>query len=381
MKLFFISLSSVFLLGSLSSFAQTNVDTTLRRITTPVPFLNFSPDARGAAMGDAGAAASPDANATYWNAAKLAYAEKDFGAAVSYTPWLRNLTDDMFLAYLTGYMKVGKGQAIAASLNYFNNGEIDLRNSQGTSNGTFVAQELAFAGTYSRQLSRNFSMGISLKYIYSNLSGNAIINNASAKPGQTAAGDISAYYKKDFLDEETGRSLTWSWGAVISNLGGKLSYGSAYSNFLPTNLRIGTGLSYSGDGRNRFNLLLDANKLMVPTPPYDANKSNLSGVFGSFSDAPDGFSEELKEITVSVGAEYVYNKAFAFRAGYFGESKMKGNRKYFTAGLGAKFQEKYAADFAYLIPVTQGSPLAQTLRITLSLNINKKTPVADDSDN
>lgn len=379
MKLFFISLSSALLIGSFDSFGQ---DTLSRIPTTPVAFLNFTPDARGAAMGEAGVAGSSDANATFWNAAKLAYAEKDFGGSISYTPWLRNLTDDMFLAYLTGYYKVGKGQAVAASLNYFNNGEIDLRDQNGGLIDQIVAQEFAFAGTYSRQLSRNFSMGITLRYIHSNLANDAVINNASTKPGKTAAGDISAYYKKDFLDEETGRKLTWSWGAVISNLGGKLSYGTSYTNFIPTNFKLGTGISYTADGKNVINFLLDANKLMVPTPPYDKDLANLKGVFGSFSDAPDGFSEELKEITLSAGAEYVYNNAFSFRAGYYNQSKMKGNQKYFTAGLGAKFQEKYSVDFAYLIPVTQGSPLAQTLRISLSFNMNKKTTdPADDFEN
>jgi hypothetical protein len=376
MKLFFVSLSSALFLGSLGSYAQD----TLRRIpTTPVAFLNFSPDARGAAMGDAGAAGSADANSTFWNAAKLAYSDTDFGGSLSYTPWLRNLTDDMFLAYLTGYYKVGKGQAVAASLNYFNNGEIDLRDADGRLLDQIVAQEFAFSGTYSRQLSRNFSMGITLRYIHSNLASDAVINNASTKPGQTAAGDISAYYKKEFSDGEPGgKSLIWSWGAVISNLGGKLSYGTSYTNFIPTNFKLGTGISYTADGKNRINFLLDANKLMVPTPPYDKELSNLKGVFGSFSDAPDGFSEELKEITLSAGAEYVYNDAFAFRLGYYNQSKMKGNQKYFTAGLGAKFQEKYSVDFAYLIPVTQGSPLAQTLRISLSFNMNKKPKNTDD---
>lgn len=387
MKRFFVSLSLLlFWAGSLLAQPLTT-DTTRRIPNTPLAFLNFAPDARSAALGDAGVALSPDANATFWNAAKLPYAEKDFGVSVSYTPWLRNLVDDMFLSYISAYKKVGKGQAVAFSINYFNNGEIDLRNNQGMNIGYFVAQELAAAGTYSRQLSQNFSMGLTLKYIYSNLAGNAVVSGFSVRPAQTAAGDISAYYKKEFSNLETGSNLTWSWGAMISNLGGKVSYGSDDRYFIPTNLKIGTGISYTADGRNRFNFLLDANKLMVPTPPvwqyqggqYVAVRGRdprelplMSGIFGSFADAPDGFSEELKEISLSTGVEYWYNNVFAARFGYFGESRMKGDRKFFTAGFGLRFQEMYALDFAYLMPVRQGSPLAQTLRLSLSLSMNKK---------
>ncbi|HEV7351006.1 type IX secretion system outer membrane channel protein PorV [Telluribacter sp.] len=397
MKRFFVSLSSLLLFWGGDLLAQPLTTDTTRRIpTTPLAFLNFTPDARSAALGDAGVALSPDANASFWNPAKLPYTDKDFGVSISYTPWLRNLVDDMFLTYLTGYKKVGKGQVVALSLNYFNNGEIDLRNNRGINIGYFVAQELAVAGTYSRQLSQNFSMGLSLKYIYSNLAGNAVVSGFSVRPATTAAGDISAYYKKEFANLETGSNLTWSWGAMISNLGGKVSYGSDDRFFIPTNLKLGTGISYTADGRNRFNFVLDANKLMVPTPPvwryqggqYVAVRGRdprelplMTGIFGSFADAPDGFSEEVKEISISSGVEYWYNDVFAARFGYFSESRMKGDRKFFTVGFGARFQEKYALDFAYLMPVRQGSPLAQTLRLSLSMNLNNKSKASlDDLD-
>jgi hypothetical protein len=373
MRLFFVAVSSLFILtsGTLSAQAQDSV----RIPASPLSFLTFAPDARGAAMGEAGVALSPDANSTYWNAAKLPYNTKDFGVSASYTPWLRNLVDDMWMGYLTAYKKLGDKQAVAFSVNYFNNGELDLRDAVGTQMGYFNSRELALAGTYSRQLGKNFSMGLTLKYISSNLAGSAVINGVSLSAARVAAGDISAYYKKQFKNDDTGSDLTWSLGAVLSNLGGKINYGSdsGTENFIPTMLKIGTGLSFTGDGRNRFNFVVDARKLMVPTP--DGTKYNerplLKGVFGSFSDAPDGFSEEIQEIGISAGAEYWYNNIFALRGGYSGESKKKNGQKFFTAGAGARFMDKYAVDFAYLFPVNQGSPLAQTLRITLSLSLNK----------
>jgi hypothetical protein len=378
MRLFFLSVSSLFILSTSSLLAQ--VDTTRRIVTSPLSFLTFAPDARSAGMGEAGVALSADANATYWNASKLPFAQKDFGISASYTPWLGNLVDDMWLGYLTAYKKIGKDQAIAGSVNFYNGGELDLRNAVGTQLGTFNSRELAISGTYSRQLGKNFSMGLTLKYISSNLAGSAVVNGVSLRPARTVAGDISAYYRKQIKNEDTGSELTWSLGAVLSNLGGKVNYGSGTEteSFIPTNLKLGGGLSFSADGRNKFNFIVDASKLMVPTPGANAASNlqisqygALKGAFGSFSDAPDGFKEEIQEVAVAVGAEYWYNDIFALRAGYFGENKNKGDRKFFTAGVGARFLERYSVDFAYMFPTTQGSPLAQTLRITLGLSLNK----------
>ncbi|MCF2489997.1 type IX secretion system outer membrane channel protein PorV [Dyadobacter sp. CY347] len=383
MRLFFVSLSSLFILSTGAILAQTTPSSTQRIPHSPLSFLTFAPDARSAAMGEAGVALSPDANATYWNAAKLPYNTKDIGVSASYTPWLRNLVDDMWLGYLTGYKKLGDKQAVALSVNYFNNGELDLRTSTGAQNGYFTSRELAISGTYARQLGKNFSLGLTLKYISSNLAGKAVIDQISLNPARVAAGDISAYYRKQIRNEETGGEFTWSLGAVLSNLGGKVNYGAGTDteNFIPTNLKLGGGISFTGDGRNRFNFVVDARKLMVPTPDGTNINSRplLNGVFGSFSDAPDGFKEELQEVGLAVGAEYWYNNIFALRAGYNSEHKNKGDLKYFTAGAGAHFMDRYSVDFAYLFPVTQGSPLAQTLRITLSLGLNKseKLDVSD----
>lgn len=386
MRLFFVGLSSLLILSNTSLFAQSVSADSLRIPSSPLQFLTFAPDARSAAMGEAGVALSADANSTYWNASKLPYTEKDFGASISYTPWLRNLVDDMWLGYASAYKKVGKRQVIAASVNYFSNGELDLRTATGDQNGYFQSTEFAFNGTYATQLGKNFSLGLTLKYISSNLAGAAIVNNVSLKPARTMAGDISVYYKKQLKNEDTGGDLTWSLGAVLSNLGGKINYGlSTKESFIPTNIKVGGGLSFTADGRNRFNFIVDASKLMVPTPRAGVNvyddKNMLSGVFGSFSDAPDGFKEEIQEVALSVGGEYWYNNVFAVRGGYFGEHKNKGGRKFFTAGAGAKFMKNYAVDFAYMFPVAQNSPLAQTLRISLSMYLNNKEKLDVGDDN
>lgn len=376
MRLFFVGLSSLLLISNTNLLAQVVAADSLRIPSSPLQFLTFAPDARSAAMGEAGVALSADANSSYWNAAKLPYAEKDFGASISYTPWLRNLVDDMWLGYATAYKKIGKRQAVSASINYFSNGELDLRDIVGNQNGYFKSTELAINGTYATQLGKNFSLGLTLKYINSNLAGSAIVSGVSLKPAQTVAGDISLYYKKQLKNEDTGSDLTWSLGAVLSNLGGKINYGTEVRSFIPTTMRLGGGLSFTNDGRNRFNLILDAVKLMVPTPRAGMNvndeKDLLPGVFGSFSDAPGGFKEEMQEVALAVGGEYWYNNVFALRGGYFGENKNKGGRKFFTAGVGARFAKNYGVDFAYMFPVAQNSPLAQTLRISLSLYLDKK---------
>lgn len=364
------------LTGSTPIFSQI---TGGRVITTAVPFLTISPDSRSGALGDAGVAISPDANSIYWNPAKLAFSEKKVGIAVSYTPWLRNLVNDMSLSYLSGYYKWDDKQAVGLALTYFDLGSIQFTNDVGGIVGEGTPREAAITASYSRKLGRNFSMAVNLRYINSNLTGSGffgganIVNGAQTNPGSTAAGDIGAFYTKDM--NWGGKDINLSLGGMISNLGGKIAYNNLQRDFIPTNLKIGSALAYNVNVYNKFIFALDLNKLMVPTPDGQNNrissqKSFIDGVFGSFGDAPGGFSEEMQEITISTGLEYWYNDTFALRAGYFGENQNKGNRKYITAGLGFRYNQ-LGIDFAYLFPQGQNSPLANTLRFGLQFNIDK----------
>ncbi len=365
--------------------AQTTIlgqDTTLRPITTAVPFLAITPDARAGAMGDAGVATSPDANAVYWNPAKLAFTDKKYGFSLAYNPWLRNLVNDMSLSYLTGFYKLDDKQAIGIELRYFNMGEIEYRDQSGALVSINRATEFAAGGTYSRKLSPKMGVAVSGRFIYSNIAANVqIANQQESKAGVTGAADISWYYTDDNMFKVAGRPTKVSFGANISNIGAKISYINAGTqDFIPTNLRLGTAMTTSLDpmDKNKLTLAIDLNKLMVPSPAQvnsqgqvvkgsnPRDKTVLSGMFGSFGDAPDGFSEEIQEFTMSIGAEYSYDNLFFVRAGHFGENKNKGNRKYFTVGAGFRY-DKYAIDVAYLIPQGQNNPLAETLRFTLGI--------------
>jgi len=327
-------------------------------------------------MGEAGVALSADANSAYWNASKLPFAQKDFGVSATYTPWLRNLTDGIWLGYASVYKKLGEKQAVAVSVNYFTNKE-----GLPVAPMTFSrSRDLALNATYARQFGKNFSIGLTLKYISSNAPDDPRLAYVSLKPARVVAGDISAYYRKQSKNDVTGSDLTWSFGTVLSNLGGKINYRSGTeARFIPTNIKLGGGLSYTADGRNCFSVILDASKLMVPTPQAGMNvntKATLSGIFGSFSDAPGGLREEVQEMTWSGGVEYKYKNMLALRGGYFGESKYKGGRKYFTTGAGVRFLKSYDVDFSYLFPLVHGSPLPQTFRISLSVYLDTKKRIS-----
>jgi len=345
-------------------------------ITTAVPFLAISPDARHAALGETGVATSADANSSYWNAGKLAFIDKKYGGAISYTPWLGKIVNDMSISYLTGFYRLDREQVFSASIKYFDLGDISFRDANNNSLGDFNPREFAFDATYSRMLATNFSMGLTARYIYSNLTG--AFSGIDAKPGNSVAVDIGAYYTTTF---QTAKISSLSLGATITNIGGKLSYtDNQNKDFLPTNLRLGGAYTTELDPYNSITFILDFNKLLVPTPPIratdgtiiygkDDDRSILSGMFGSFSDAPDGFQEEIKEIMTSVGIEYWYNDVFAARLGYFNEAKTKGNRKYMTIGLGFR-RKQFGIDVAYLVPVNKReSPLAETLRFTLLFQV------------
>ncbi|MBS1773305.1 MAG: type IX secretion system outer membrane channel protein PorV [Bacteroidetes bacterium] len=367
--------------------AKNNLNGTTNTVTTAVPFLRISPDARSGAMGDVGIALSPDANAQYWNVAKMPFVEKKYGISATYTPWLKDIVPDIFLAYLSGYAKFGEKtpQTISASLRYFSLGEISYTDINANSLGTGKPNEYAFDLGYSRQLSPYLSTGLSFRYIHSAIAtGLASTSGIDYKPGNAFGADLGIYYTKT-KDIDDFRSSNFSFGAVLSNVGTKIAYSSTRKDFIPINLGLGAAYSYKMDEYNKIVFALDINKLLVPTPKDSVNtatgttvryipeKSVVSGMFGSFGDAPGGFSEELKEYQISVGAEYWYQNQFAVRAGYFYEDKDKGNRKYFTCGLGVKYNI-FNLNFAYLIPSGSGinrNPLSNTLRFTLMFEFDK----------
>ncbi|MGB3467599.1 MAG: type IX secretion system outer membrane channel protein PorV [Cyclobacteriaceae bacterium] len=377
-----ILLTAFSFLGA-TSYAQPTVNggtDSERVITTAVPFLLFSPDSRGSGMGDVGVATSPDANSIHWNNAKLAFIETDIGGSISYVPWLGKIVDDMAVSYLSFYKKINRIQSIGFTFRYFDLGEIQLTDVRGVPQGIQSPQELAVDGTYSRKLSENFSIGVTGRFIWSNLAGD--VNNApDAQAGTSVAVDLGAYYTKDLVLK--GKDANLSFGLHISNIGQKITYTSPENeDFLPANIRLGTAFKTSLDAYNTITFGFDANKLLVPSPPVvdasnniirgnDPNsRSLLAGTFGSFGDAPDGFSEEMKEITLSFGAEYWYKDVFSGRVGYFYENPDKGGRKYFTLGLGFRYQV-FGVDFSYLIPPVANDPLGDTLRVSLLFNLNQ----------
>jgi hypothetical protein len=347
-------------------------DSTNRVITTAVPFLAITPDARAAALGDAGVASSPDANSAYWNSAKLVFIDKDYGVSASYTPWLGKIINDMYIFYLSGHYRIDRRQVVAMSMKYFDLGEVQFNQGPDPADllGRYNPREFAFDVTYSRLLTEHVSIGGALRYIHSNLTGYLSTNAFDASPGNSVAVDLGFYYTKPY----TWKNSSLSLGATITNLGGKISYSDQNnSDFLPTNLRFGAAYKMEVGPLNTFTFLLDFNKLMVPSVKETPPPSMLSGVLGSFSDAPGGFSEEMREITTSFGVEYWYNETFAGRLGYFYESADKGDRKYLTFGVGAKV-EKFGLDIAYLVPTNKReNALAETLRFTAYMLFMKKT--------
>jgi len=382
----------------------------LNTITTAVPFLMISPDSRSGALGDAGVSTSPDANSIHWNPAKLAFLEGSGGASLSYSPWLRNLVGDISLSYLTGYYQVNRISTIGASLRYFSLGDITFTDNNGNTIGNFTPNEFAFDVAYGMQLSKQFSFGMSLRYINSNLTNGVTVDNTATRPGRSVAADVSAYYFNDRIEIGEFDAILRA-GVNISNLGAKMSYtDNDEDDFLPTNLRIGPSLTLDFDQYNSMTFIVEANKLLVPTPPIylidssgtvvidaggdpvivagvDPNVGTTSGIFGSFTDAPgivesvdangenaviqsgSVFQEELNEVTLSAGIEYWYDKQFAVRMGYFYENPNKGNRQYLTIGLGLKLTV-FGLDISYLVGNAQQNPLANTVRFSLSFNFD-----------
>jgi hypothetical protein len=391
----------LYMLSPISIYAQISTGQLTGEINTiqsAVPFLTLTPDSRAGAMGDAGVATSPDVNSQHWNAAKYAFIDSEGGVALSYTPWLRNLIPDINLAYLVGYKRIDAQQVISASLRYFSLGNIIFTNIYGDAQGEYNPNEFAVDVGYSRLFGENISGGIAFRFIRSDLTGGQSVGSLESKAGISVAADLSTYYSKDI--DLSGKDANLSFGVNISNMGRKISYTeNQEASFIPINLRIGGCFLTNIDEYNSIAMSFDMNKLLVPTPPiyYDINDSvdangnkvieygkdpNVSvpvGMFRSFYDAPgversDGtrsvFLEELHEITYSLGLEYWYRKQFAIRGGYFNEHATKGNRKYFTFGIGLKLNV-FSIDFAYLVPVYRNNPLANTVRFTLGFDFDK----------
>ena len=352
-------------------------------VNTSVTSQTIAPDARAAGLGDAGAATDPDVVSQYWNPAKYPFTISRAGVALNYTPWLRQLVSDMDLAYLAGYYRIGDYSAVSASLRYFSLGEVFLSTSEsGGDNMTIIPYEMSMDVAYSLMLSEKFSIAAAVRWIYSDLTYDY---TQDTSPGSAFAVDLAAYYQ-NYLNIGS-RECQLGLGLNISNIGSKISFGGDNnSEFIPTNLRLGASLMVPIDEYNRFTITADANKLLVPTYPkqnegestedyqqrvqkdyYDV--SSISGIFKSFGDAPGGFKEELQEIQWSVGAEYIYHDQFAVRAGYHNESENKGNRKYFTVGAGFKMSV-FSLDAAYVIATAKSNPLDQTLRFTLSFDMD-----------
>ncbi len=383
MKKPFLGLLTLLLLSPFFIKAQ-GISKDYKVVTTAVPFVTISPDSKAASMGDAGAASNPDASSIFWNTAKLAFTENKYGANVSYAPWLRDLVQDMGLVNAFGYYKLSDKQTVTAGLTYFNQGLIEFTTNTAEPAGTFQSRELVFAAGLAQKLSSDFSMGLNLKFINSNLVGNTVINGQAGKPGRTAAFDLGIYYNKNRPGGNSESNTDIAYGVVLQNLGGKVNYGFG-QYFIPANFKIGTKISHKPDLHNTFTFLLDFNKLLVPTPQTDGSESKkdvFPSIISSFSDAPGGMREELSEIMTSVGAEYSYDDLLALRAGYFYESKNKGGRQYITTGFGVKLKEVGSIDLAYLIPTKVGNPLANTWRITLNFDVpyRKKGNTTDEDE-
>jgi len=370
-------------LGVISANAQTTQP--INVVTTAVPFLRISPDARAGGMGDLGMATSPDANAPFYNLAKVPFAQKNFSIGLTYTPWLKDLgLNDVYLLAASGYYKLSDDEALAGSVRYFSLGNIQFTDASGNDFGSGRPREFGVDFGYTRKLSEKIGLGVALRYIHSNLAGNLAQSGTTYKPGSTFAGDLSFFYNGQ---DEAGQG--WNFGAALTNLGGKIGYtnDATQKDYIPANLSFGTTYTKAFDEQNKITFGVDFHKLLVPTPPNFnqddtavanaqvadyRSKSIVSSWFSSFSDAPGGFKEELKEFQVSLGAEYNYSDQFFFRAGYFYEDKTKGNRKYFTVGLGVKYNV-FGLNFSYLVPSGSGvnrNPLSNTLRFGLIFDLD-----------
>lgn len=376
-----ILLTCLFVLGVVMVSAEDKRDM-FNPVRNSVTSQTIAPDARAAGMGDVGVATDPDVNSQYWNPAKYPFAISRAGVALNYTPWLRQLVSDMDLAYMAGYYRIGDYSAVSGSLRYFSLGEVQTNTSISGDAMTINPYEMSLDVAYSLMLSEKFSIAAAVRWIYSDLTYDY---TSDTSPGSAFAADLGIYYQNyiNLGDRESQLGL----GLHLSNIGSKITFGGTdNSEFIPTNLRLGGSLMIPIDDYNRFTIAADANKLLIPTYPrqkdgessedyerrvqkeyYDL--SSIGGIFKSFGDAPGGFKEELQEVNWSVGAEYTYNNQFSVRAGYHNESANKGNRKYFTVGAGLKMSV-FSLDAGYVIATAKSNPLDETLRISLSFDMD-----------
>ena len=371
------------IISTLALVAQNDVqEQRFNAVTSSVPSLHISPGARAAGMGDVGVSSTPDVNSQYYNPSKYALLSSKAGVSFTYTPWLAKLVNDIKLMELTGYYKIGSenNQALSASLRFFSLGTIRTFDDLARSLGEAHPNEFALDFGYSLQITSDYSMGVVLRYIRSDQ--NTASSTGENRAGNAFAADIAGYLTKYFVAGDS--EPLWHFGFYISNIGTKISYGGNQSMFIPTNLRVGTGILYPFDDYNALSLNIEANKLLVPTPPIkDPTKpdeyarkieeyqktSSIAGIFKSFGDAPGGFKEELQEINLGIGAEYSYNNRFFLRAGYQYQHPNKGNLQYFTAGAGFKMSV-FSLDASYLISAVPSNPLDQTLRFSLSFDMD-----------
>ena len=375
-------ISSLLAVMSLTVSAQ-DKNSMFNPVHTSVTSQTIAPDARGGAMGDIGAATDPDVNSQYWNPAKYPFAISRAGVALNYTPWLRQLVNDMDLAYLAGYYRIGDYSAVSGSLRYFSLGEVYTSSDvSGSNDMTIRPYEMSFDVAYSLMLSEKFSIAAAVRWIHSDLTYDY---TEETTPGNAFAADIAAYYQNYINIGQ--RECQLGVGLNVSNIGSKITFGGDdNSEFIPTNLRLGASLMVPIDEYNKFTIAADANKLLVPTYPqkkeeesdedFEVRKqkdyydvSSISGIFKSFTDAPGGFKEELQEVNWSVGGEYTYNDKFSVRAGYHHESENKGNCKYFTVGAGFKMNV-FSLDAGYVIATAKSNPLDQTMRFTLTFDMD-----------
>lgn len=368
-----VKIGSIVLLLSLSIISA-QAQESVTPIQTAVPFLNITPESRSGGMGDAGVATSPDFNSQHLNPAKYAFIEESMGVSISFTPWLRKLVNDINMYYTSFFYRLDNMQTVSASLRYFSLGQITFTGADPNDQYTGSPNEFALDAAYSRVLSDKFSGAVAFRYIRSDLT-NGYGNDESLQAGNSFAADLAFYFRNPIRVNR--RPAEFTAGINIQNIGSKISYDNVNKEFIPTNMKLGVGFAMEMDDYNKMNFALDANKLLVPSAQLNADDnedlSDLSvpaAIFKSFGDSPDGFKGELREITLSLGAEYWYNDQFALRAGYFHEHESQGNRKFASAGAGLKFN-MFQLDASYIIPVVQNNPLANTMRFSLSFDLSE----------